>query len=28
VQIYLNQIMLKEIYFNVVVPVATNATVN
>jgi hypothetical protein len=28
VQIYLNQIMLKEIYVNVVVPVATNATVN
>ena len=28
IQIYLNQIMLKEIYFNVVVPVAGDATVN
>lgn len=28
IQIYLNQIMLREIYFHVVVPVAGNATVN
>jgi hypothetical protein len=28
IQIYLNQIMVKEIYFNVVVPAASNATVN
>jgi len=28
VQIYLNQIMLREIYFNVVIPVAPDATVN
>lgn len=28
IQVYLNQIMVREVYFNVVVPVATNATVN
>jgi hypothetical protein len=28
IQIYLNQIMVREIYFNVVVPVASNASVN
>jgi|KBSSwiStaDraftv2_1062776.scaffolds.fasta_scaffold830840_2 hypothetical protein len=28
IQIYLNQIMVREIYFNVVVPVANNSTIN
>ncbi len=28
VQVYLNEIMVREVYFNVVVPVAPNATVN